>query len=148
MELLTEGHIKYKNYTKLQSPEETLKSKAGSCHDQTYMELKLFSDMKLKSIGLFFIEYNPNDNQGGMTHSFVYYTDSNNIMYYENAWEDNKGIHPYKSVKDLKKDFENKHNKGDIGDYKKYPKLEWGSFVYSNHKPGESLQTLVDICLR
>lgn len=136
-------NIKYKEYTKLMSHDEVLNEKKGSCHDQVMFELEELRLMKLNPKALFFIEYN--GNQGGMTHSFVYYEKGNDLYWFENAWGLYAGIHKFKSLKDIKDFIKDQHAKGKLGNNKKYPDIEITTFKH--HSPGESLNELVQIAL-
>lgn len=136
-------NIKYKEYTKLMSHDEVLNEKKGSCHDQVMFELEELRLMKLNPKALFFIEYN--GNQGGMTHSFVYYEKGNDLYWFENAWGLYAGIHKFKSLKDIKDFIKDQHTKGKLGNNKKYPDIEITTFKH--HSPGESLNDLVQIAL-
>lgn len=139
-------NISYKNYTKLMSPEEVYQTKKGSCHDQVMFELYCLRKMKLKPKALFIIEYNDEGNgNSNVTHSLVYYTKNNKIYWFENAWGGNEGIHEFNSISELKEKLHNLHDNGKFGNNKAYPKLEITSF--KSHKPGETLQELVDICV-
>ena len=111
-------NIKYKEYTKLMSHDEVLNEKKGSCHDQVMFELEELRLMKLNPKALFFIEYN--GNQGGMTHSFVYYEKGNDLYWFENAWGLYAGIHKFKSLKDIKDFIKDQHTKGKLGNNEKY----------------------------
>ena len=125
-------NIKYKEYTKLMSHDEVLNEKKGSCHDQVMFELEELRLMKLNPKALFFIEYN--GNQGGMTHSFVYYEKGNDLYWFENAWGLYAGIHKFKSLKDIKDFIKDQHTKGKLGNNKKYPDIEITTFKLSGRK--------------
>ena len=134
----------YTEFDRLQSAEETEKLKSGSCHDQVMYELKQLRKLGIKPDAKFIIEYDPETNQGGTTHSFVYYKDGDNIVWFENAWEDQKGLHKFESEQALE-DYIRKNWK--TSDNQKYTELEFSDFKESKHKAGESLQELVNICL-
>lgn len=138
--------IPYREFSKLQSPEVTMK-KGGSCHDQTFAELKMLRKMGYKPKAKFLMECT-DDGQGGMTHSFAYYQNGNKTVWFENAWKDRAGIHEYDSIKDIKREFIKAHKNGSFGNKKKYRNLVWSDFHESRHKPGENLQQFVDKCLR
>ena len=138
------NNIRYKDFTKLMSHDEVMKYKKGSCHDQVMFELEELSKMNLSPKALFFMEYD-NNNQGGMTHSFVYYEKDSKVYWFENAWGDNKGIHKFDSVKDIKESIKEYHKSNKFGNINKYPNLEITSF--KKHIPGESLQDFVSKCL-
>ena len=135
----------YKNYTKLKSPMETLRD-GGSCHDMTFAELKVLRSMGFEPKAKFLMEVD-NKGQGGMTHSFVYFKKGKKTYWFENAWRDRAGIHPYDSIKDIKNEFVNSHKNGTFGDSKKYKNLIFSDFNEENHKVGESLQDFVNVCL-
>ena len=139
-------NISYKNFTKLMSPEEVYKEKKGSCHDQVMFEMHCLRKMKYSPKSIFLIEYNDTgEGRDNVTHSFVYYERNNKVYWFENAWGGQEGIHEFKSLKDIKEKISKLHEDGKFGNYKKYPKIEFTSF--KSHKPGESLQQLVDIAL-
>ena len=142
-------NIKYSNFTKLKSHDEVLKSKKGSCHDQVMFEYVELKKLGYSPRGLFIIESN-DKNQGGMTHSLVYYKRENSICWFENAWKNMAGItEPEEaSVSGIKKIIKELHENGTWGNIKKYPKIEFSTFSISSHKPGESLQQFIDICLK
>jgi DNA-binding NarL/FixJ family response regulator len=135
-------NIKYNDFDYLRSPEEVFKTNKGECHSQSILEY-----YELKSMGYdpsveFFIETNPKSNQGGMTHSFVWYKDKDKIKYFENAWEDEKGIQTFDSFSQLKNEIIKKHSK--FESFKDYPNLEWATVIPENHKFGESLNDYVN----
>ena len=139
-------NISYKNFTKLMPPEEVYKEKKGSCHDQVMFEMYCLRKMKYSPKSIFLIEYNDTgEGRDNVTHSFVYYERNNKVYWFENAWGGQEGIHEFKSLKDIKEKISKLHEDGKFGNYKKYPKIEFTSF--KSHKPGESLQQLVDIAL-
>ena len=138
--------LKYRNYTRLLRPETTLRE-GGSCHDQVMLELQELRRMGLKPKAKFLMEYNDN-NQGGMTHSFVYFKKNKKTYWFENAWSERAGIHEYKSVKDIQKEIRKAHKTGEYGDIKKYPHIVFTDFNEQNHKYGENLQEFVDRCFK
>ena len=133
-------NVGYGEYTKLKSPEEVLKSRSGSCHDQVMLELKELRDMGLKPKAAFLMEYDPKSYQGGTTHSFVYFKQNGKTYWLENAWEDQKGLHEYDSTESMLKDA-----------FKKFKNDSTYSGVimtdFGEHSPGENLQELVDSSL-
>lgn len=137
--------VPYKDYTTLQSPKKTLKN-GGSCHDQTFAELKALRKLGYKPKAMFVVEMNRNG-RGGMTHSFAYYKKNGKYYWFENAWKDRAGIHEFNSPKDIQKEFVRSHNEGTFGNKKKYGKLVFSGFHESRHKVGENLDEFVNICL-
>ena len=137
-------NIKYKEFTKLMSADEVMKERKGSCHDQVMFELYWLGKLGYNPKAIFFIEYN--DNNGGETHSFVYYSKKDKVCWFENAWGGNAGIKEFTSLSDIKNYIRQCHKDGKLGNIKTYPNIEITSF--KNHKPGESLREFVDICVR
>ena len=137
--------LPYKEFTKLQSPEKTLKT-GGSCHDQTFAELKKLREMGYNPKAKFVMECS-DDGQGGMTHSFVYYKKGNKTVWFENAWGDRAGLHEYNSINDIKREFSKSHQNGSFGNKKKYKNLVWSDFNEKKHKIGENLNQFVNRCL-
>lgn len=138
------ANIKYANFTKLKSAEEVFKTKCGSCHDQVMFEkhyFNKFEDITYKT--LFLIELKEGQEQGGRTHSFVYYWKKDKpdeIKWFENAWGNNRGIKEYKTVSDMKSDITNK-----MLSESDYDKVEF--FNFPNMKPGITLGELVEKCV-
>ena len=137
--------FRYQQFSGLKSPEQVEKDKSGDCHSQVMYEMHALRKCGINPKGLFFIEYNGTN--GGMTHSLVYYKKDKKIVWFENAWGGQEGLHEYDSLDDLKQDIIRKHNNGECGNVKNFPDLEFGIFDDKKHKPGEGLQELVTICL-
>ena len=138
-------NIKYSNYTKLKSHDEVLKSKKGSCHDQVIFEYEELKKLGYSPRGLFVMERDKN-NQGGTTHSLVYYKKGNKICWFEHAWEGQEGIGEHNSLSDIKNIIKDMYNNYGWGNLKKYGYLEFKTFSIASHKPGESLQQFIDKC--
>lgn len=141
------NRFKYKEYTKLMSHDEVEKSKRGSCHDQVMYEMTELRKMGIKPKAMFVMEIDSKGN-GGMTHSFVYYKNGDKLSWLENAWRERAGITDYVSVKDIIKSIKKAHASGNFGNKSKYNNLVFGTFNDKEHTPGESLQELVNKCLR
>ena len=139
--------IRYDDFTSLKSPDQVRKSKKGSCHDQVMMEMDELRKMGKQPHGIFVMEYD-NNNRGGMTHSLAYYAENGKINWVENAWSERAGVNSYNSIKDIKNEIKKAHKSGEFGNKKQYGNIVFGTFNDSEHKVGESLQDLVDICLR
>ena len=132
--------FKYSDFTTLKDHDWVAKNKKGSCHDQVMYELYELRKCGLNPEADFFIQVD-NNGQGYQTHSFVHYEQNGRRVWFENAWEDERGIHVYNSYNDMKNDIEEKINA---------PKgihILWGKFDDSKVKPGDDLQTVVDKCL-
>ena len=139
--------VKYKNFTKLMSHDDVKDKKSGSCHDQVMYEMAELRKMGLNPKGIFVMEVDDNG-QGGMTHSLVYYKNGNKISWLENAWSERAGISDYDSLKSIKREIQKAHESGEFGEKSKYNNLVFGTFNDEDHHAGESLQELVDICLK
>lgn len=139
--------LKYKEFTKLMSPKAVEKLKKGSCHDQVMYEMSELRKMGINPKATFVMECS-NNGQGGMTHSFVHYKNGKKTVWLENAWESKAGIHEYNSLNDIKREFRKAHKDGSFGNSKTYNNLIFGNFDDRKHKPGESLQELVNKCVR
>lgn len=139
--------IKYKEFTKLMSPKAVEKLKKGSCHDQVMYEMSELRKMGIKPKAKFLMECS-DDGQGGMTHSFVYYKKGKKTCWLENAWSNRAGITEYNSINDIKKEIRKAHKTGEFGNKAKYKNLIFADFDDRKHRPGESLQELVDKCFR
>ena len=61
------------------------------------------------------------------------------VFWLENAWEDNKGLHSYKTEKELVKDVVRKWNKK-----KQFPFVYDGALNYNDLKPGMDLQDIIN----
>jgi len=133
-------NIKYSEFTTLKSHDDVAKTKSGSCHDQVMFELVELRKMGLEPKAEFLIEHK--GSAGGKTHSFVYYQNDEKTYWLENSWEEHIGVHEFDSLDKLKANVTKSWDKDD-----KFPDLMWGPFNDTNHTPGESLETLVNICL-
>lgn len=138
-------NIKYAEFTKYKSIEDTLKSHRGSCHDQAAVAY-----MFLKSVGVkpklnFFIAYRDGDDVGGDTHTFITYEYGNSIIWFETAWSGAEGIRKYPDMTALKKDITTRHLKTSNG--QKYPKLEFTSVSLNKLEVGMNLGEYVNACL-
>lgn len=135
-------NIKYKEYDKLMSAKEVYDTKHGSCHDQVVFEDEIFKNMKIKHGKLFFIEYNEGEQQGGKTHTLLYYIKDNKYYWFENAWGGEEGIHgPYDSLSSLKDDVKERNMKNS-----NYDDIEFSTV--KNIKTGMTLGEYVSACLK
>lgn len=139
--------IKYKDFTKLMSVSAVEKIKKGSCHDQVMFEMSQLRKMGIKPNATFVMEC-ADDGRGGMTHSFVHYKKNGKTVWIENAWNNKAGIREYASLNDIKKEIKKCHKNGSFGNSKVYNNLIFGKFDDREHSPGETLQELVNKCLR
>ena len=92
---------------KLKSYEEVLQTKSGDCHDQSLFEYTVFNRQNIKCGRLFIIEYYGNEiHNAGATHTICYFIKNNKYYWFENAWDNKRGIHgPYSNLNELKEDI-------------------------------------------
>lgn len=142
--------IKYQDFNGLKGHDAVSKSKKGDCHSQVMYEYEELKRAGLKPKATFFIEYDPKTGQGGQTHSFVHYKDPKDgkIVWLENAWGTQKGVHRYNGEKEMMDDVMKKHKHEQDEGRKKYSAIAVASFIPENHSEGESLQELVNECLK
>ncbi len=138
-------NVSYADYTTLKSPSETVRRGKGSCHDQVLLELEELRSMGYDPKATFFIEYSPKSSQGGTTHAFVTYEQNGKTYWFENAWGGQEGLHEFNNLDEIKSYITKLHKSGKTGDSVRFPNLEFSDF--GEHKPGESLQELVDRAL-
>ena len=140
-------NVEYSDFVRLKTPQETFASGKGSCHDQVMAELDELRKLGIKASARFLIEYNPENDAGGTTHSYVYIRDGKNVLWLENAWAGKKGVHPFRSVSDIEHYISESRKRGEWGDRVRFSKVEFADFKPEKHQYGEDLQTLIDICL-
>lgn len=95
----------------LQSPKEIIKNKIGICWDQVELERYYFkaNDWNIKTY--FLVHY---DGDKCPTHTFLTYEKNNKYYWFEHSWERFRGIHEYKSLKELLFDIRNKFIKYEL----------------------------------
>lgn len=125
---------------KLRSPEETAELKRGNCHDQVLYEIDQLKKSGKDPKAKFLIEVDSKTGQGGQTHSYVYYKDGEQYVWFENAWGDQAGTHKYDSEKELHDDVMKKFRNNTSMD-----KIYTGNF---NARPGDTLQDIVNKSLK
>ena len=109
------SNIKYDNFDRenlisnyhLKSIDELLDTMSGNCFDQVELERDWFNKHNYKFKTYFQIIELDYDNSYPM-HSFLVYEEDNKYYWFENAWEEEKGIHKYDDLKSLLKDVYNK----------------------------------------
>lgn len=134
-------NIKYSEFKKLKTPEEVIKTKSGSCHDQVNLEYKVLSKLGYKPKILFFIAFKEESDVGGMTHSLCYYEKDNKVYWFENSWEDAKGLRKYNSLNELKNDIWKRYKK--MEESKNFPELEFKIIGINHYKTGITLGEFV-----
>lgn len=95
----------------LQSPKEIIKNKIGICWDQVELERYYFkgNDWNIKTY--FLVHY---DGDKCPTHTFLTFEKNNKCYWFEHSWEKFRGIHEYKSLKELLFDIRDKFIKYEL----------------------------------
>lgn len=111
-------NIKYKfDNHEVVTCEELEKNGYGDCHSQANYIHEKFQEHHIQHGRLFMIEYTDIEKPAGKTHTAVYYIDNGKYYWFENAWDNQAGIHgPYTSLFGVKKKIANE-----------WP---WGNFKY------------------
>lgn len=151
---------------KLRTPSEMYIDRKGNCHDQSLFEAFIFHSLNIVNGQLFFIEFKQDDPIGGNAHTLTWYRTAAKeanlsadwkaefkeenaakgpfqYWWFENAWEDQAGIHgPYENVNAIKDAvFEAYKNDHDINQGK-YDGIIFGKF--SSAQCGMSLGEYVE----
>ena len=115
----------------LQTPEELLKSKCGTCWDQVELERKLFQDnnIKFKTYFIYIV-----DKDMLPSHTFLIYENNNKYYWFEHSWGVYRGIHEYESLLDLLLDVKEKFKKDH-----KYVSENSNLYIYEYQKPKEHI---------
>lgn len=151
---------------KLRTPSEVYTDRKGNCHDQSLFEAFIFHSLNIINGQLFFIEFKQDDPVGGNAHTLTWYRtaakeanlsadwkaefkEENRAQgpfqywWFENAWEDQAGIHgPYKSIDDIKDAVFEAWKKNDDINQGKYDGILFGKF--SSSRCGMSLGEYVE----
>lgn len=135
-------NISYSKFTNLKSPEEVFESRTGSCHDYVMFQLHELGAMNKNPEAIFVMEINPETKHIGETHSFVTLKENGKILWLENAWENNKGIHVFNSIEEIKQFITEEWHKSKFGNSSRYTEIYFEDF--GEHVSGESLQTFVN----
>lgn len=134
-------NFKYQDFVYLMSPLEVLLTKQGSCHDQVMLELQELYDMGLNPKAKFLLAEN-GKGHGGETHSFTFYEYEGRWYWFENAWEDRRGIHMFNSYRDMLNTVVHDFRERTVSD-----RVHVAEFNISEHSIGEDLNSLVEICM-
>ncbi|MCM1230763.1 MAG: transglutaminase-like domain-containing protein [Ruminococcus flavefaciens] len=127
---------------KLRSAAQLYMDKKGNCHDQSYFTSLILHSWHYDNWQLFFIEFKKDDDRGGNTHTLTYYLDNGKFYWFENAWEDQTGIHgPYDSVEDVKQAVFNIYLQDDDINFYQYDGIVFSTF--SNYRLGMNLDEYV-----
>lgn len=95
----------------LQSPNEIIKNKIGVCWDQVELERFYFNEKNWDVKTYFLVHYNGNKCP---THTFLTFEKNNRYYWFEHSWERFRGIHEYKSLKELLFDVRDKFIKYEL----------------------------------
>lgn len=88
---------------KLKTAAELYMGKKGNCHDQSYFASFILHSWGYPNWQLYFVEFSDSSEQGGNSHTLTYYKEGEQYYWFENAWEDQAGIHgPYSSKEEIK----------------------------------------------
>lgn len=95
----------------LQTPNEIIKNKIGVCWDQVELERYYFKGNAWNIKTYFLVHY---DGDKCPTHTFLTFEKNNKYYWFEHSWERFRGIHEYKSLKELLFDIRNKFIKYEL----------------------------------
>lgn len=134
----------------LKTPAEVFKSRTGNCHDQSLFESFVFHSLGIINGQLFFVEFSKDNPIGGNTHTLTWYridTPNEDFKYsyywFENAWEDQAGIHgPYNDIDGLKHAVLEIYKKDNDINSHKYDGIVFSTL--SNYRCGMSLGEYVE----
>lgn len=129
LEKIDEDEV-FSNYYHLQSPEELLKSKLGVCWDQVELERSIAKKYK-QQIKTFFICTYDKDNIP--SHTFLTYEENNKFYWFENSWDEYRGLHKYSTLKGLLRDVKMKFIKSNKTNENAF------TFIYEYEKPKQHL---------
>ena len=80
----------------VQTGEEVLETKVGTCWDQVELERLWFTNNNYK-FNTYFIWFEVNHKNDYSTHTFLIYENDNKYYWFENAFEEYRGIHEFDS---------------------------------------------------
>lgn len=104
----------------LNSPQNTINEKVGQCYDQAILAYEWLKSNDYRPMLYYWVAYN-DKTLDGTTHMMVVYRDDG-LKYFENAWENNAGLHSgfdsIKSIKEFTKKLIRKEH-----DFKEFNKL-------------------------
>ena len=131
----------YKEFDTLMSTQDVGYYGEGSCHDQVMYELEALSCLGLDPYAKFLMAVDK-DNVGEETHSFAYWLEDGKAYWFENAWEDYRGIHEFDSESEMLDTIITYFKERNPRKY-----IYMSTFNPEDHAVGEDLDTLVDICM-
>lgn len=131
---------------KLRTATELYIDKKGNCHDQAYFAAFILNSWGYDARQLFFVEFNDDSDIGGNSHTLCYFRkrEPDAVWYwFENAWEDQAGIHgPFKNVEEVKQAVMKTYEEDDDINSHKFDGIVFGSA--SNYRLGMNLHDYVD----
>lgn len=125
----------------LQSPNEIIKNKIGTCWDQVELERYYFKGNNW-NIKTYFTAYD--DNNRCPTHTFLTFEKNNKYYWFEHAWERFSGIQEYDSEKELLLDIRDKFITYELNN--EYEKEKFVLCEYKKPKSHISVQDFYDHC--
>lgn len=131
---------------KLRTAAELYIDKKGNCHDQAYFAAFILNSWGYDARLLFFMEFDDDSEIGGNTHTLCYFRKREpDAMWYwfENAWEDQAGIHgPFENVEEVKQAVMKTYEEDNDINSHKFDGIVFGSV--SNYRLGMNLHDYVD----
>ena len=98
------GNLKYNlDLDTVNPPKEVIKTRVGSCIEQSYLEREILRGLGYKPILVYAKENSSSDDYdySGSGHVFVVYEDGEHWVWFENSMEHASGIHRYDTLEDL-----------------------------------------------
>lgn len=131
---------------KLRTAAELYIDKKGNCHDQAYFAAFILNSWGYDARQLFFVEFDDDSDIGGNSHTLCYFRkrEPDAVWYwFENAWEDQAGIHgPFENVEEVKQAVMKTYEEDDDINSHKFDGIVFGSA--SNYRLGMNLHDYVD----
>ncbi len=123
----------------VQSGEEVLNSRIGTCWDQVELE-RLWFEQKGFIIHTFFMLFEVNKENEYPTHTFLIYENDSKFYWFENSFESERGIHEFSSLDDAVERVKSKQIEYTRINYDNVTDDNMNSLVvYEYSKPGRNL---------
>jgi len=128
----------YGNKYIVQTGEEVLYTKVGTCWDKVELE-RIWFEKKGYEFKTIFIWFELNSEQNNPTHTFLLFQEKNKWYWFENAFEAYRGIHEFNSFKDALNFVIDKHSEYSVNSG--FTKPEDKKFIeaYEYNKLSESI---------
>ena len=131
---------------KLRTAAELYIDKKGNCHDQAYFAAFILNSWGYDARQLFFVEFDDDSDIGGNSHTLCYFRkrEPDAAWYwFENAWEDQAGIHgPFENIEEVKQAVMKTYEEDNDINSHKFDGIVFGSV--SNYRLGMNLHDYVD----